>query len=181
MLRKPLQHFAIRCLKLKSTDAIRLIEARVAAAYWTAWRDVPILFPRKDAKRIPQHWLRFGTRCSPLTGGPRLSINPPNSLLNYVNAVAESECRLAASACGLDPGLGFVHTDTANRDSLALDLIETIRPAIESWLLDWLRREPFRRSEFSENPDGNCRVLRGLNTSRIPSGMAHHKSEITQG
>jgi hypothetical protein len=24
-----------------------------------------------------------------------------------------SECRLAASACGLDPGMGFLHTDPA--------------------------------------------------------------------
>src|SRR5947207_14334075 len=76
-------------------NAIRLIEAHAAAEYWNAWRDVPIQFPRKDAERVPTHWLRFGPRHSPLTGGPRLSVNPANSLLNYTNAVAESECRLA--------------------------------------------------------------------------------------
>lgn len=85
-------------------------------------------------------------------------MNPANSLLNYVNAVAESECRIAACACGLDPGIGFVHTDTANRDSLALDLIETIRPAIEAWLLNWIMQEPLNRSDFSESTDGNCRA-----------------------
>jgi len=52
--------------------------------------------------------------------------------------------------------------DTANRDSLALDLIETIRPAIETWLHDWLTREPLRRSDFFEAPDGNCRLSSGL-------------------
>jgi CRISPR-associated endonuclease Cas1 len=144
--------------KAETIDAVRVIESHAAAAYWSAWHDIPILFPRKDAKCIPSHWSRFGTRRSPLTGGPRLSVNPPNSILNYTNAVAESECRLAASACGLDPGIGFVHTDTANRDSLALDLIEPIRPAIEAWLLDWLMREPLRRSEFLETPNGNCRI-----------------------
>jgi CRISPR-associated endonuclease Cas1 len=143
-------------------DAIRGIESRAAAEYWGAWRDVLVLFARKDLNRIPTHWMRFGTRHSPLTGGPRLSVNPANSLLNYTNAVAESECRLAASACGLDPGIGFIHTDTANRDSLALDLIETIRPAIEAWLLDWLMQEPLRRSDFSEAADGNCRISSNL-------------------
>jgi CRISPR-associated protein Cas1 len=143
-------------------DAIRGMESRAAAEYWSAWRNVPVLFARKDVNRIPTHWMRFGTRHSPLTGGPRLSVNPANSLLNYTNAVAESECRLAASACGLDPGMGFLHTDTANRDSLALDLIETIRPAIEAWLLDWLMREPLRRSDFSEGADGNCRISSNL-------------------
>lgn len=147
-----------RLANASDLSTIRGIESRAAAEYWNAWREVPILFPRKDANRIPSHWLTFGSRHSPLTGGPRLSVNPANSLLNYTNAVAESECRLAACACGLDPGLGFLHTDTANRDSLALDLIETIRPAIEAWLLDWLMREPLRRSDFFEAGDGNCRL-----------------------
>ena len=139
-------------------NAIRGIESRAAAEYWDAWRPLAILFPRKQTNRIPSHWLTFGPRHSPLTGGPRLSVNPANSLLNYTNAVAESECRLAACACGLDPGLGFLHTDTANRDSLALDLIETIRPAIEAWILDWLMHEPLRRSDFIETANGNCRL-----------------------
>jgi hypothetical protein len=143
-------------------NAIRRIESRAAAEYWDAWRDLPILFPRKEITRTPSRWLTFGPRHSPLTGGPRLSVNPPNSLLNYTNAIAQSECRLAACACGLDPGLGFLHTDTADRDSFALDLIETIRPAIESWLLDWLMREPLRRSDFIETPNGNCRLSSSL-------------------
>jgi CRISPR-associated endonuclease Cas1 len=139
-------------------NAIRGIESLAASEYWNAWRDLPILFPRKETNRIPSHWLTFGSRHSPLTGGPRLSVNPANSLLNFTNAVAESECRLAVCACGLDPGLGVLHTDTANRDSLALDLIETIRPAIEAWTLDWLMHEPLRRSDFIEAANGNCRL-----------------------
>jgi len=143
-------------------NAIRGIESRAAAVCWDAWRNLPILFPRKDANRIPSHWLTFGPRHSPLTGGPRLSVNPANSLINYTNAIAESECRLAACACGLDPGLGFLHTDTANRDSLALDLIETIRPAIEAWILNWLMHEPLRRSDFIETANGSCRLSSSL-------------------
>ena len=143
-------------------SAVRGMESRAAAEYWDAWRELPVLFPRKDSARVPKHWLSFGTRHSPLTGGPRLAINPANALLNYTNAVAESECRLAACACGLDPGLGFIHTDTANRDSLALDLIETIRPVIEGWLLDWIVREPLRKADFLEASDGNCRISSDL-------------------
>jgi|SRR5579864_4826394 len=143
-------------------NAVRLIESRGASLYWGAWSDVPILFPRKDQTLVPSHWLRFASRHSPLTGGPRLAVNPANALLNFLNAIGESECRLAAVACGLDPGLGLLHTDTANRDSLALDLIEPVRPAIEAWLLDWLLNEPLRRSDFLESSDGNCRICSGL-------------------
>lgn len=151
--------------RLSDTDdlnVIRGIESRAAAEYWNAWRNVPVIFPKKDANRVPTHWTTFGTRHSPLTGSPRLAVNPANALLNYTNAIAESECRLAAVACGLDPGLGFLHTDIANRDSLALDLIETIRPAIEAWLLDWLLHEPLRKSDFAESNDGNCRLSSAL-------------------
>ena len=148
----------VRLVDTSDLAAIRGIESRAAALYWNAWREVSILFPRKDENRVPSHWLIFGARHSPLTGGPRLSVNPANSLLNYINAVAESECRLAACVCGLDPGLGVLHTDTANRDSLALDLIEPIRPSIELWLLDWLMREPLKRSDFFEAADGNILI-----------------------
>src|SRR5260370_4480057 len=66
--------------------------------------------------------------------------------------------------------MGFLHTDAANRDSLALDLIETIRPAIEAWLLHWLMSEPLRRSDFSERPDGNCRLATSLCSKLAETG-----------
>jgi CRISPR-associated endonuclease Cas1 len=145
-------------LNAESLDAIRVIESHAAVAYWSAWHQLPVMFPQKDELRVPEHWRRFGTRRSPLTGGPRLAVNPANALMNYTNAVAESECRLAASICGLDAGLGLIHTDTANRDSLALDLIEPIRPAIEAWLLDWLIREPLRRKASAVTQNRPMRV-----------------------
>lgn len=111
-------------------DAIRAIESAAASEYWSLWKNVPILFPRKDAELVPSHWLRFGSRHSPLTGGPRLAVTPGNALLNYLMALGETECRLALVACGLDPALGFIHRDTANRDSLALDLIEVFQWAL---------------------------------------------------
>lgn len=151
----------------QSLDTVRHLEAQAARSYWNAWSKVAVLFPRKDVKRVPDHWLLFGARHSPLTGGPRLAVNPPNAILNYCFALAESECRLAVSGCGLDAGLAFIHADTPARDSLALDLLETIRPSIEAWLLDWITREPLRRSDFFETGSGNCRL-----TSRICSQLA---------
>jgi CRISPR/Cas system-associated endonuclease Cas1 len=69
-------------------------------------------------RRVPEHWRNFGPRQSPLSGSPRLAANPPNAVLNYLYAVLESGARLAAAALGLDLGLGVLHTDTPNRDSL---------------------------------------------------------------
>jgi len=141
---------------------IRTLEAQAAAAYWSAWGTLPITFPRQDMRRMPEHWRTFGTRKSPLTGSPRLAVTPPGAILNYCYALLESESRLAAATLGLDPGIGMLHVDTPNRDSLACDLMEPVRPAVDAWLLDWITQEPFRRSDFFETVTGNCRLMSSL-------------------
>ncbi len=140
-------------------QAIRVLESQAAYAYWSAWRTVSINFPRNDLRRVPEHWRTFGTRLSPLSGSPRLAVNPPNAILNYLYAVLESEASLAASALGLDPGLGVLHVDSRTRDSLARDLMEPVRPQVDAYVLDWISREPLRREWFFEQRDGNCRLM----------------------
>jgi CRISPR-associated endonuclease Cas1 len=142
-------------------ERIRLIESQAAGAYWAAWRTLPINFPRKE-QRVPDHWRVFGTRVSPLTGSPRLAVNPPNAILNYLYAVLESECRLGATALGLDPGMGVLHVDLPVRDSLACDLMEAIRPDCDDFLLRWITRETLKREWFFEQRDGNCRLMAEL-------------------
>jgi CRISPR-associated endonuclease Cas1 len=145
-----------------SIATIRLIEAQAALAYWSAWRTLPINFPKNDLRRVPDHWRTFGARISPLTGSPRLAANPPNAILNYLYAILESESRLAAAALGLDPGLGVLHVDAGNRDSLALDLLEPVRPQVDAYVLDWITRQPFRREWFFEQRNGNARLMASL-------------------
>ncbi len=146
----------------ESVVRVRQFEAQAAAAYWSAWQNLPITFPKKEAPLVPAHWRVFTARHSPLTGSPRLAADPLNAILNYLFAVLESEARLAAAALGLDPGLGFIHLDAPARDSLACDLMETVRPQIEAWVLDWITREPLTRRWFFEQRDGACRLMAEL-------------------
>jgi CRISPR associated protein Cas1 len=113
----------------------------------------------RDLARVPSHWWVFGTRVSPLTGAPRLALNPPNAILNYLYSLLESESRLAAAALGLDPGLGVLHVDTKARDGLACDLMEPARPQVDAFLLDWIMKEPLKREWLFEQGDGNCRLM----------------------
>jgi CRISPR-associated endonuclease Cas1 len=142
-----------------SITTIRLIESQAARAYWSAWSTLQINFPKNDRTRVPDHWCGFGVRVSPLTGSPRLAVNPANAILNYLYSVLESEARLAAAALGLDPGLGVLHVDTPARDSLACDLMEPVRCQVDAYLLDWITRQPLRREWFAEQSKGNCRVV----------------------
>jgi hypothetical protein len=80
-------------------------------------------------------------------------------MLNYLYAILESEARIAAIALGLDPGLGVMHADADPRDSLACDLMEPVRPLVDAFVLNWLRRQPLRREWFFEQRNGNCRLM----------------------
>jgi hypothetical protein len=55
----------------ETPESIRLIESQAGAAYWSAWHNLAINFPRNDLRRVPDHWRVFGTRISPLSGSPR--------------------------------------------------------------------------------------------------------------
>ena len=145
-----------------SLGEVLTAEAAGAVAYWAAWRDVALRFACKDERTIPEHWRTFGQRSSPLSGSPRLAANPANALLNYLYALLEAETRFACRACGLDPGLGVFHADQTARDSLALDLMEAVRPAVDAYLLDLLAVRTFSSKDFAETRRGVCRVLAPL-------------------
>jgi hypothetical protein len=81
-----------------------------------------------------------------------------NALLNYVYALVEAEAILACQAVGLDPGLGLVHADTRGRQSLALDVMEPVRPEVDDFVLGLLESRTFRKVEFVETSDGHVRL-----------------------
>jgi hypothetical protein len=81
---------------------------------------------------------------------------------NYLFACLESEARLALLAQGLDPTLGVLHADQRNRDSLALDAMESVRADVDAFLLDLLEDRDFSARDFGELPNGVCRIAAPL-------------------
>jgi hypothetical protein len=145
-------------------DEMRGIEAAAASLYWQSWTGrsecVPS-FAAKDRLRVPSHWrTRYDGRRSVLASanGNRKAERPLNALLNYTYALLETEAILACQVVGLDPGMGFVHNDTRGRHSLALDLMEPVRPEVDAFVLDLLERRTFRKVDFVETADGHCRL-----------------------
>ena len=149
---------------ISSLSDLRSLEGMAARAYWQAWQSVSVRWVTSDLKRIPKHWTSFGSRTSPLTNAtsPRKAVNPPNAILNYLYALLEAEARIASLAVGLDPLLGVLHTDQRNRDSLACDLMEPIRPAVDAQVLAILREHRFTRKDVFELIDGQCRPMPAL-------------------
>jgi CRISPR-associated endonuclease Cas1 len=159
------EEFAVARRQLEqATDlnTLLLAERDAALSYWSCWAAIEMRFPSADRGRVPDHWQRFGQRGSPLTSAPRAAVNPANAMLNYLYAILEAEARIALLTVGLDPGLGIVHADVRGRDSLALDLIEAVRPSVDAYLLELISGRTFRADDFYETRKGICRLLAPL-------------------
>ncbi len=112
---------------------------------------------KRDQAAVPEHWRCFSSRHSLLTGEPRTATDPVNACAVYLYGLLAAETRIALLTFGLDPGLGFAHVD-APRDSLALDVMESVRPDVDTWLHGSFREHPFSTRELIEERDGRCKL-----------------------
>lgn len=56
--------------------------------------------------------------------------NRSNSMLSYAYTLLMTDCLHALECTGLDPYVGFIHGDRPGKPSLALDIMEELRPVI---------------------------------------------------
>lgn len=75
--------------------------------------------------------------------------DPVNALLSFLYTLLAHDCAAALVAAGLDPQIGFLHQDRPGRASLALDLMEELRPLLADRLaLALLNRRQLTPRDF---------------------------------
>ncbi len=84
-------------------------EAAAAEAYWSAYREVTG-FPGRDQE----------------------GRDPVNAGLNYGYGILKTLCFKSLLLAGLDPYVGFLHTDKSGKPSLVLDFMEQWRPRVDA-------------------------------------------------
>ena len=158
--RPQVEHALSEIESAQNLAALVVCESRAAFAYWSAWRDLPVAIAarRNHARGIPDHWRTFGQRYSLITHETRTATNPPNAVLNYLYALLEAETILGCHRVGLDPGLGIFHTDKRDRASLALDVMEAVRPAVDGYVLELFAKRTLSTDDFGETRQGACRL-----------------------
>jgi hypothetical protein len=163
-------------------QALLFAESQAAEAYWNAWAPLPIPFPAREVARLPEHWQTFGQRSSLLSKGPRLATNPAGAILNYLYALLEAETILGCYAVGLDPGLGIFHVDQRDRGSLALDLMEAVRPIVDSYVLALLTQRTLAAADFIETRQGACRLKPRLagELAETLTAWRHHVAPVVE-
>jgi CRISPR-associated protein Cas1 len=85
----------------------------------------------------------------------RPPLDPVNALLSFLYALLTHDCRSAAETVGLDPAVGFLHRDRPGRPSLALDLMEELRPVLVDRLaLSLINRRQVSAGDFVKQEGG---------------------------
>jgi CRISPR-associated protein Cas1 len=86
--------------------------------------------------------------------------DPVNVCLSLGYTLLHAQAINACVTAGLDPLLGFYHRPAFGRESLASDLIEPLRPAIDTWAWQLLRARTLREEHFSTTgTDGGACLL----------------------
>lgn len=97
----------------RDLDALRGMEGRAAHVYFSTFDELVL---------NPDPAFRFESR----------NRRPPrdivNAMLSFLYALLRHDVQSALETVGLDPYVGFLHRDRPGRPSLALDLMEELRP-----------------------------------------------------
>lgn len=121
-------------------DVLRGLEGEAAQAYFGVFDHLI---------RVDSPALRFRTRSR------RPPLDAVNALLSFVYTLVTHDCRSALETVGLDPAVGFLHRDRPGRPSLALDLLEELRPLMADRLvLSLINRRQVGEGDFQTMDNG---------------------------
>lgn len=131
-----------RLLALEVTDLeeLRGIEGNAASAYFSVFNEC-ILQQKED--------FCFNGR------NRRPPLDRVNALLSLAYSLLASEVSAALEGVGLDAYVGFLHRDRPGRTSLALDVMEELRPVIaERFVLKLINRQQIKAKDFVVKENG---------------------------
>jgi CRISP-associated protein Cas1 len=139
--------------------SLRALEAGSAAAYFRAWRDVPLQWKGLNPRPTPESWRRIGSRTSLFKlAGNRNAAHPVNAMLNYAYAILESQVRIQSVAEGYDPTLGIMHESREGSSAFVFDMMEPERPKVDRSILEFVKSHKFHAADFVIRSDGVCRL-----------------------
>lgn len=93
------------------------------------------------------------------TRNRRPPLDPVNALLSFAYALLALDCASALESVGLDTYVGFLHRDRPGRTSLALDLMEELRPCIaDRFVLSLINNRVLDASAFTYQENGAVRL-----------------------
>ena len=123
-----------------SLEGLRGLEGAGAAAYFSVLDDM--ILQGKET-----FFFRERTR--------RLPLDAFNALLSFTYSLLAHDCASALESVGLDAYVGYLHRDRPGRESLALDLMEELRPCFaDRFVLTLINNRMIKPSDFRRQESG---------------------------
>lgn len=144
-------------------DELRGIEGKAAEQYFSIFNEM-ILNQKED--------FMFTTR----------SRRPPmdniNAVLSFAYTILAGDCGNALLSVGLDPYVGFMHGDRPGRMSLALDLMEELRPVLaDRFVITQINLKVIKAEHFEKQKD-NAVLLTDAGRKAFFNAWQNHKKEL---
>ncbi len=143
-------------------DELRGIEGKAAEQYFSILNDM-ILNQKEE--------FAFTRR------NRRPPLDNINAVLSFAYTVLAGDCANALSSVGLDPYVGFMHGDRPGRTSLALDLMEELRPVLaDRFILTLINTKAIQAVHFERQKD-NAVLLSDDGRKVFFNAWQNHKKE----
>ena len=145
-------------------DEVRGLEGLAGQAYFSVF-DAMVAEDREK--------FRFSGRSR------RPPLDRTNALLSFVYALLRHDIVSALETVGLDPAVGFLHTDRPGRPSLALDLMEEFRSCVADRLvLSMINRRQVRADGFLEQDGSGILLEEGTRRAVIAAWQMRKQEEV---
>lgn len=146
-----------------TADQMRGSEGEAAGAYFSVFDHLI---------RVPEPEMRWCGRSR------RPPLDAVNALLSFLYTLLTHDCRSACESVGLDPAVGFLHRDRPGRPSLALDLVEELRPVLADRLaLSLINRRQLGPKDFEMRDGGAVLMTDGARKQVLTAWQERKKEE----
>ncbi len=160
-----LDSYILQIKHLSSINELRGIEGIAAKNYFDLF-DLMIIQQKEDFRFI-------GRNRRPPTDNV-------NAMLSYVYTLLAHDVTSALESVGLDPAVGFLHTDRSGRPSLALDLMEEFRTWLaDRFVLSLINMKQVRAKGFTLTPSGAVEMNEETRKMVIAEWQSRKQDEIT--
>ena len=144
-------------------DKLRGYEGEAASIYFGVFNEL-ILQQKKD-------FIFTGRNKRP-------PLDKVNAMLSFVYTLLTNMISSALETVGLDPYVGFLHRDRPGRVSLALDLIEELRPVLaDRFVLTLINKKMVVKKDFEKREDGAV-IMNDLARKKLLTEWQNKKKDI---
>ena len=148
-----------------SLESLRGLEGSGATAYFRALGHM--ILANKET-------FSFQTRTR------RPPLDPFNALLSFAYSLLANDCASALESVGLDSYVGFLHRDRPGRTSLALDLMEELRPCFaDRFVLTLINNRMVTASDFQYREGGAVLLTDDARRTFLKSWQERKQETIT--